>query len=312
MNQAFGLEGSRLCYAVDRPVSREFCCFLSDALHLQSTVVTTNLSWPSPPGDWSNTLGSCLENTDGARAVPARSAPSPAVHIWAASLAVPSATLDSLKPFLSKQELDRAARFHFEHHRSRFIAGRGLLRRVLGRYLETDPAALEFVYGPNGKPAVAGSAHASKIEFNLAHSEDLALLAVTQQSPVGVDVEALRHLTDAADLVARFFCPRENQIFSHLAVAEQPAAFFNLWTRKEALLKATGEGIGRLLNQVEVSFLPDEQAKFRHLPTEVASPADWTLRALSPAPGYTGALATTVKSINLQCWKWEWLDPSSR
>ena len=258
--------------------------------------MTSNLSWPSPPGDWSKTLNS---QTD------AR----PRVHVWASSLAVSITTLQYRKQLLSKDELSRAARFRFQLHRNRFIAGRGFLRYLLGGYLETDPASLEFAYGPNGKPALPGAAHASEIEFNLAHSEDLALLAVAKGLPIGVDVEVVRQLSDAGDLVARFFCARENKIFSQLTVAEQPAAFFNLWTRKEALLKATGEGIGRLLNQVEVSFLPNEPAEFKALPAEVAPRSRWTLGTLTPAPGYAGALAAQAKPVDVQCWKWEFPDP---
>ncbi|HEV2393476.1 MAG TPA: 4'-phosphopantetheinyl transferase superfamily protein [Verrucomicrobiae bacterium] len=167
---------------------------------------------------------------------------------------------------MSDDEIQRAGRFHFEQHRNRFIAGRGLLRAVLARYLCAAPKQIKFAYGTNGKPCLAKSTGGDNLEFNLAHSEDVALLAVTRTFPVGIDVERIRPMPDAAELVARFFSPRESAIFRGLPSEEQSSAFFSLWTRKEALLKATGEGIGHLLNQVEVSFLPGEPVRIIRMP----------------------------------------------
>jgi 4'-phosphopantetheinyl transferase len=271
---------------------------------------TVHLDWPKPPPSLR------LEDSE--------------VHVWAFVLDVTPETLKALAPILSQTELERAARFHFDTHRNRFVVGRAVLRSLLGRYLQTQPATLEFVYGAHGKPALAGALANSGWQFNLAHSENLALLAVTRGGSIGVDVEYLRALPDADQLVARFFSAREQFAFKRLPAAQKTAAFFNLWTRKEAWLKATGDGIGHLLNQVEVSFLPGAPALLLNLPEplqhEEASSAapgfaasysrevhppeqpdttSWSLHHLTPAPGFTGSLALATPASSLNCWCWE-------
>src|SRR5436190_14319682 len=166
--------------------------------------------------------------------------------------------LDQARSLLSREEKGRAARFHFEAHRTRFIAGRAWLRTVLGNYLGVKPARIVFSYSANGKPELAELGANSGLKFNLAHSENLALLAVTTEAEIGVDVECVHPVPEAADLVSRFFSPREAELFENLPDEKRADAFFNLWTRKEALLKATGEGIAHSLRSVEVSFLPYE------------------------------------------------------
>jgi len=235
------------------------------------TMPHCKILWPSPPPQLS------LE----------QSAP----HVWAARLDVPAAARANFASTLSPLETERAARFHFARHRDRFIAARGLLRSLLGHYLQIVPSKIEFDYGPNGKPLLPGAFAKEQLHFNLTHSEDLALIAVARGEPVGVDVERIRTLSDADELVSRFFSVRENASFQKLPESQRPAAFFNLWTRKEAWLKATGEGIGHLLNRVEVSFLPGEPASLLSLPGELYVNAPWTLQDLAPAPGFAAALA---------------------
>lgn len=223
------------------------------------------------------------------------------VHVWSLPLDLPLPRQDQAAAALSPAERERAARFALPQARRRFIAGRGQLRELLGRYLERDPATLEFESGPHGKPALAGAAAASGLQFNLAHSDNLALLAVTRSGPVGVDLERIRPLPDIPRLVARFFSPRENAAFQALRAQEQTAAFFNLWTRKEAWLKATGEGIGQLLAQVEVSFVPGEPVRLLSLPDGVRAVAGWRLEHLEPAPGFVGALVADASAGCVRC-----------
>src|SRR5438128_2115397 len=139
------------------------------------------------------------------------------VHVWAVSLAAPQPALAELDFVLTPEERQRAARFRFERERDRFVAGRGRLRTILAGYLKTEPGKVQFVYGPQGKPALANSSfHVSRgafevsrpLEFNLAHSGNLALLAVTHLGPIGIDVEQIRPIEDSDELVARFFSPR--------------------------------------------------------------------------------------------------------
>ena len=239
---------------------------------------------------------------------PARSDAAPLpdseIHVWATTLAVPPDRLASLAATLSPDEMERARKYKFERHRNRFIAGRGALRGILGPYLHANPADLRFIYSANGKPALAENFADAGIHFNLAHTEDLALVAVTRVDRIGVDVESVRPVKNVEDLVARFFSGRENEAFQKVPDDQKPAAFFNLWTRKEALLKATGEGITRSLSLVEVSFLPGEPARLLAISGDAGQAAQWSLRELSPAAGFTGAFAIQAQEIRVQCWKW--------
>jgi 4'-phosphopantetheinyl transferase len=227
------------------------------------------------------------------------------VHVWAAHLDLEPEGLAVLSATLSATERQRAARFRLERHRNRFIAGRGFLRLVLSRYLQVEPAGVRFDYGPHGKPELAGRLAGSGLHFNLAHSEEIALLAVTRAGPVGVDVERVRPLAEAAALVARFFSPREGTAYRNLPADQQREAFFNLWTRKEAWLKATGEGIAHSLHQVEVSFLPGEPARLLRVPAGRVPEGCWSLHHLEPAPGFVGAVAIGADQAQLGCRRWD-------
>ena len=227
------------------------------------------------------------------------------VELWTASLELPADALERLEQSLSGEEKERAMRFRFEKHRNRFIAGRGLLRRILGSYLEAEPGVLEFVFGPFGKPELGGAFAGSGLRFNLAHCEATAIIGVTRDARIGVDVERVRSMEDADELVARFFSPRESKAFAELQGSAKAAAFFNLWTRKEAWLKATGEGIGQNLNRVEVSFLPGEPARLKTLPANLGDPKKWTLHSGEPARGFVAAVAVegSCGAVQWRGWK---------
>jgi 4'-phosphopantetheinyl transferase len=252
------------------------------------------LNWPLPVPNWPDSLSSTATSPG--------TPISEIIHVWAANLDLSANAFQSFAETLSRNESGRASRFHFERDRKRYIAGRGILRAVLGKYLQMLPAEVPLVYGPNGKPLLQSSGRSTTLHFNLTHSHDLALLAVTRAAQIGVDVEAVRPLSDAHELVNRFFSARESAAFESVPEAEKPLAFFNLWTRKEAWLKATGEGIGHLLNKVEVSFLPGEPAELLTLPQD--SKSRWTLTDLAPAPGFAAALAVACSAPTLNCWRW--------
>jgi len=239
------------------------------------------------------------------------------IHIWATTLDVPPATLEIFSATLSPDELERANRFKSGKLRDRFIAGRGALRAILAPYLGQSAAALRFTYSDHGKPTLAEEFAGANLHLNLAHTGDLALIAVTNVGDVGVDIESIRPIKNVDDLVARFFSARENELFQQVPAAEKPAAFFNLWTRKEALLKATGEGLTGSLSLMEVSFLPGEPARLLAISGNRQMGTRWILRELSPAPGFTGAVAVEGGTINgrprtpdedaavvVKCWKW--------
>jgi 4'-phosphopantetheinyl transferase len=195
-------------------------------------------------------------------------------------------------------------RFRFDVDRNRFIAGRGLLRSILSQYLNTKPGGLEFVYGANGKPSLSDKTADPGIRFNLAHSENLALMAVVRGRDLGVDVERIRPIPDVEQLVARFFSPGENAAFRALPEDQRLVAFFNLWTRKEAWLKATGEGISQSLRLVEVSFLPGEPARLINIEGIQDEAARWHLLDLKPAVDFAAALACRSGETEVNCWRW--------
>jgi 4'-phosphopantetheinyl transferase len=226
------------------------------------------------------------------------------VHVLALELDVAQNTLDRLAGTLAPMERRRAASFHFERDRNRFVAGRGALRSILGRYLQASPEAVALEYGPKGKPLLADRFARSGIHFNLAHSEDLALVALAQGRDVGVDLERVRNLDDAEELASCFCAPSEFQEFRSVPEQGRSAAFFRIWTRKEAWLKATGKGIGHWLDKVEVSFRADERPRFVKLPKETATNAEgWNLQEFIPAPGFMAALAVPGEAPEISCWK---------
>ncbi|HTR42237.1 MAG TPA: 4'-phosphopantetheinyl transferase superfamily protein [Pseudomonadales bacterium] len=226
------------------------------------------------------------------------------VHIWEASLNKSGERFLSLEQMLSQDERARARQFKFETDRNRFIAGRGLLRTILGSYAQTDPAQLHFTYSKRGKPALRDISGQSMLHFNVAHSKDLILIAVTRACAVGVDVEWIHPINDAEDIAARFFSPRETAKLMALANEQRIPAFFYLWTRKEAWLKATGDGISEMLNQVEVSFLPEEPASVLAISGNVEAAQRWTMMGLPPAPGFAAAITMEARDLQFSCWQW--------
>jgi 4'-phosphopantetheinyl transferase len=228
------------------------------------------------------------------------------VHVWAMSLQVPGEEMNRLAKMLVPSERRRAQSFHFDRDRNRFVVGRGLVRTLLAHYLHTQPEAIWLEYSPNGKPLLAGRFARSGLQFNLAHCEDLALLAVARGRVVGIDLERIRVIDDAQETAAWFCSPRENYEFQSLPPDERAPAFYRLWTRKETWLKAIGQGIGQSLEKVEVSFLPGEPARFVRLPDEVGTPASgWNLQELTPATGFVAALTVPGEAARLFCWKYK-------
>lgn len=221
--------------------------------------------------------------------------PAGVVHLWQVALDQPAEAIT-----LSDDEQARAARFVFERDRRRYVAARSALRAILAPYLSIRPDALRFQYNEHGKPAVPNTA----VQFNLSHSHELALVAVTREAEVGVDVEHLRPVDDLAALAARNFSARENARWATVAPAQQRHAFFNAWTRKEAYLKALGSGLAVPLDEFDVSLAPDEPAALLAVRGAEDEAAHWTLHAFTPAPGYVGAVALRATGVRFQYWCW--------
>jgi 4'-phosphopantetheinyl transferase len=165
-----------------------------------------------------------------------------------------------------------------------------------------EPWSIEFVCDARGKPRLSGAR--SELHFNLTHSAGMALLAVTANGAVGVDVEKILPWNDLELLVAQCFSAREAIRLQILPRYETTPSFFKLWTRKEAWLKATGEGITESLREIEVSFCPGESPRFLNIKGSIGEAEAWALHDLSPAPGFAAALAIRSRNIRLQCRRW--------
>lgn len=213
------------------------------------------------------------------------------LHLWRMSLCRSPDELAELRRSLSDDEARRADSFRFDVHRHRFIAGRGLLRRVLAGYLGCGPREVAFRYSQYGQPLLDGPPGGAPLAFNLAHSADEALVAVTPGSRIGVDLEQIRPLTDLASVARSAFSVRECRELFSLAADEQEAAFFRIWTRKEAVLKALGTGFSLPSRSFVVTVLPGEAPRLISAPAG-AMPIDrWTLADVPVAAGYAAAVA---------------------
>jgi 4'-phosphopantetheinyl transferase len=229
------------------------------------------------------------------------------VHVWRASMKCTAAQVEILKHTLMAEELRRAERYHFKKDREHFIVVRGLLRTILGRYLNTEPGQLRFCYGPHGKPALEMEPGEDTLSFNLSHSHELCLFAVSRGRELGVDVEYIQAHLAGDQIAERFFSAREVELLRGLPNDLQREAFFIFWTRKEAFIKATGKGLSLPLNQFEVSLVPgkpivplsangDHQETFR-----------WSLQPLVAGSGYAAALCVEGHDWRLKGWQWtEW------
>ncbi|HUK24928.1 MAG TPA: 4'-phosphopantetheinyl transferase superfamily protein [Terriglobales bacterium] len=220
------------------------------------------------------------------------------LHLWLLHSPDLAGQVPHLQSLLSAHELARAARFHFPKDRDAYIVRHGVLRLLLSRYLQNDPAKLEFRYSRRGKPMLSsGSLH-----FNGSHSGDFVLYAITAACPIGVDIENARPIPDFDAIAANYFSPREVATMRALSHEMRMLAFYTAWTRKEAFLKATGEGIGESLAKVEVTLSPDEEPEILSIPGDAKARAEWKLKAFAPAPGYLAAAAFRHSDLKLSAW----------
>jgi 4'-phosphopantetheinyl transferase len=223
-------------------------------------------------------------------------------HVWRASLDQTPADVERFSQHLSEDEMARAARFRFPQHRDHFIVARGLLRLIIGRYLQVAPTSLVFSYSPYGKPELAGDFENGDLCFNLSHSHELVLYALTRRRAVGVDVERLRPDVVGEGIAERFFSTTEVKALRALPELSQVEAFFNCWTRKEAYIKAIGEGLSHPLDQFDVSLAPGEPAALlgtRGAPQEIER---WSLFDLAPGAGYAAALVVEGRDLEVKYW----------
>lgn len=227
------------------------------------------------------------------------------LHVWCADLWRNDLCIDECMGVLSPDEKERADRLVNPGAQRRFVAARYVLRDILARYQGTEPSGLRFVYGPYGKPALETWCGDAKLYFNVSHSRELALIALTQSGEVGVDVESVRYDLAFRRLAKRYFSPLEIRALSQYADHSLARAFFSCWTRKEACLKASGVGLKSMLHEFSVSVAPEGPATLRWVKDTSSILASWSLHSLIPGAGYVGAVAAPALSNgNIQCWRW--------
>lgn len=214
------------------------------------------------------------------------------VHVWALDLAVAPERLPELERLLAPDERARASRFRFARHRRRYMASWAAVRRLLGAYTAGEAESLAFTYGPKGKPELADD---PDLRFNLSHSEELALVAVSRGGAVGIDIEHLRPLPDADEIAQRFFSRREVDCYLAQPAELRQRAFYSCWTRKEAFVKALGEGLFLSLDRFDVSLAPDQPARILAIDGSADEASGWGLTSIEPEEGFVGALATPWK-----------------
>ncbi len=229
------------------------------------------------------------------------------VHLWRVKLEVEENILSSLFAALGKDERARGDRFRFPHDRRRYIVAHGALRSILGHYCGCQPEQIRFQHNSHGKPALAPEMQSSRapLQFNLSHSHELALIGLTLNRQIGVDIERIRPELAEDRIAERFFSPREVAALRSLPATEQTHAFFRCWTCKEAFVKARGQGLSLPLDHFDVSFTPGQPAALLSVADIPGEASRWSLYTLTPAPGYTAAIA--VEGCDWQLKTWEWM-----
>jgi 4'-phosphopantetheinyl transferase len=213
-----------------------------------------------------------------------------ALELVTVRLDVSSSVAGELERRLTFEERQRARRLVFERDRRRFIVRRGRLRQLLGARLGVRPEAVELDTGPGGKPELAWGGTGAGLRFSVSHTGDVASYAFTRGRDVGIDIETVRAWPEAEDIAALSFSPSELEVWRTIPPKDKPLAFSTWWTRKEAFVKATGDGLSRALDNFDVTFAPDEPARILRVGDSPGDDCGWRLRAYSPGPGLIGAV----------------------
>lgn len=229
-------------------------------------------------------------------------------HIWRANLDLPAAEIERLTTILSPDEIVRANKFKFPRDKKRFIAARGILRELLANCLQISANKIEFSYSDRGKPHLAASMPNPSLQFNLSHSQNYALYGFTCNCRIGVDLEYMRAMNDTVKIAKRFFSGTESELISRLAANKQKRVFFQLWTAKEAYLKATGVGLAGSLNEIEIEigFTPESSVNLFSVQGNVQTAANWSMISFIPVTGYIGTVAIETPDIQQQIEFFTW------
>ena len=226
------------------------------------------------------------------------------VHVWHAKL--DDHVADHFRPLLTADEIARADRFHFAKDRNNYVVARGLLRKLLASYIGIGAARLLFSYGEKGKPSLDAS-HGSAINFNVAHSQARAIYAFSRGRELGVDMEFVREDVEGGQIAERFFSRREIQELGTVPAELKREAFFNCWTRKEAYIKARGEGLSMPLDEFDVSLVPGAAAALIRNHKDQDEIDRWTMQSVPVPDGYVAALVVEGRDWRLKSFEVEQL-----
>jgi 4'-phosphopantetheinyl transferase len=225
-------------------------------------------------------------------------------HVWRASLDQPADMIAKFAPFLSHDEYQRAERFHRPSDRRRFIAGRGILRKIISAYLALAPDEAQFTYNEYGKPFILTDQNRGELSFNLSHSNGMALYAVTRRRRVGVDVEYMRDDFATLEVAERFFSKHEFEALKAVASDQRTKAFFNCWSRKESYIKAIGMGVSYPLDGFTVSMASNVAPALLKVDADAAEAARWKMYELDVAEGYAAALIVENPPVSVRRFQW--------
>jgi 4'-phosphopantetheinyl transferase len=227
------------------------------------------------------------------------------VHVWLASLDRRQSELKFFESILAKDEMDRAKRFYFQKDRERFIAGRGLLRVILSSYVGVPPGEIFFTYGSNGKPGLKRQDGQPAIDFNLAHSGGTAIFAITQDRAVGIDIESVKYEFPVESVAERFFSEAEVAALRRLPEQMKKIAFFKCWTRKEAFIKALGDGLSCPLSDFDVSLTPGEPARLLHVKWASEEASRWCMEDIDCIAGCAAAIVFSGPQCRMHVSPWD-------
>jgi 4'-phosphopantetheinyl transferase len=224
------------------------------------------------------------------------------IHLISSRITADPRFLDQLWPLLSSDEQLRAYRFRSLKSRSTFIVARGLLRAILGQCLGIASPAISFCYGAHGKPSIENW---QGIRFNIAHSEDFIVCALGADRELGVDIEYIQPMKDMERVAEQFFCTAEYQQLRAVPEKLRTKAFFDCWTRKEAFVKAVGDGLSYPLNMFQVTLQPGQRPEILNIAGHRASDLDWGLYDVTPSEDYAAALAVEKRNCHVRIWTFE-------
>jgi 4'-phosphopantetheinyl transferase len=226
------------------------------------------------------------------------------VHVWRARLDWPPEYVSRLEQTLSPDERERADRFYFPADQMRYLIGRALSRILLGYCLGIAAGGVRFEYNAKGKPGLATNLSQTSLNFNVSHSGDFVLVALAYGCSLGIDIERIRAYIDVDAIAERFFSVSERLSLAALPASMRHEAFFACWTRKEAYIKAHGDGLNLALDEFDVAFLPGQVPRLVETRHDPAAARRWALRDLEAGPNYRAALAVEGADRRLKSWDW--------